>query len=55
VEHLINLNAKSSLNIIRVIKSRKMRLAGHVWKKEECIQFYDGKARKKQTLGKTQT
>jgi hypothetical protein len=45
----------SSPNIIRQIKSRRMRLAGHVarmW--EECVQGFDGKARRKETTWKNE-
>jgi hypothetical protein len=39
----------SSANIIRQIKSR-MRWAGHVARMaEECVQGFDGKARRKET------
>jgi hypothetical protein len=41
----------SSPNIIRQIKSRIMRWAGHVARMgEECVQGFDGKARRKYHL-----
>jgi hypothetical protein len=44
----------SSPDIIRQIKSRRMRWAGHVARMgEECIQGFDGKARRKETTWKT--
>jgi hypothetical protein len=39
----------SSPNIIRQIKSRRMRWAAHV----ACVQDFDGKARRKETTCKT--
>jgi hypothetical protein len=43
-------NLYSSPDIIRQIKSRKMRCAGHVARMgEECVQGSDGKARRKET------
>jgi hypothetical protein len=43
----------SSPNIIRQIKSRRMRWAGHVARMgEECVQGFDGKARRKETTWK---
>jgi hypothetical protein len=43
----------SSPNIIRQIKSRRMRWAGHVaGMGEECVQGFDGKARRKETTWK---
>jgi hypothetical protein len=40
----------SSPSIIRQIKSRRMRWAGHVARMgEECVQCFDGKARRKET------
>jgi hypothetical protein len=43
----------SSPNIIRQIKSRRMRWVGHVARMgEECIQSCDGKARRKETTWK---
>jgi hypothetical protein len=40
----------SSPDIIRQIKSRRMRWAGHVARiGEECVQDFDGKARRKET------
>jgi hypothetical protein len=40
-----------------LIKSRKMRWTGnvHEWGEEECIQDSGGKARRKETTGKTKT
>jgi hypothetical protein len=45
-------NLYSPPNIIRMIKSRRMRRAGHVdhGGKEEYIQGFAAKARKKQTI-----
>jgi hypothetical protein len=44
----------SSQNIIRQNKSRRMRWAGHVARMgEECVQGFDGKARRKETTWKT--
>jgi hypothetical protein len=44
----------SSPNIIRQIKSRRMRWAGHVARiGEECVQGFDGKAKRKETTWKT--
>jgi hypothetical protein len=44
----------SSPNIIRQIKSRRMRWAGHVALiGEECVQGFDGKAKRKETAWKT--
>jgi hypothetical protein len=48
-------NSYSSPSIIRVIKSRRKRWAGHVARKEECIQDIGGKARRKEITGKTKT
>jgi hypothetical protein len=48
----------SSPNIIRIIKLRRMRWAGHVARmrrEEECIEHIDRKARRKETTGKTKT
>jgi hypothetical protein len=46
-------NLYSSPNI-RQIKSRRMRWAGHVARMgEECVQSFDGKARRKETTWKT--
>jgi hypothetical protein len=40
----------SSPNIIRQIKSRRLRWVGHVARVgEECVQGFDGKARRKET------
>jgi hypothetical protein len=45
----------SSPNIIKQIKSRRMRWAGHVARMgEECVQDFDGKARRKETTWKTE-
>jgi hypothetical protein len=44
----------SSSNIIRQIKSRRMRWAGYVARMgEECVQSFNGKARRKETTWKT--
>jgi hypothetical protein len=44
----------SSANIIRQIKSRRMRWSGHEARMgEECVQGFDGKARRKETTCKT--
>jgi hypothetical protein len=46
----------SSPNVVRVIKSRKMRWAGHVARMgvgERCLQGFGWKARRKETAGKT--
>jgi hypothetical protein len=44
----------SSPNIIRQMKSRRMRWVGHVaCMGEECVQGFDGKARRKETTWKT--
>jgi hypothetical protein len=44
----------SSPNIIRQIKSRRMRWAGHVARiGEECAQGFDGNDRRKETTLKT--
>jgi hypothetical protein len=41
-------------NIIRQVKSRRMRWAGHVARMgEECVQGFDGEARRKETTWKT--
>jgi hypothetical protein len=46
-------NLYSSSNIIRQIKSRRMRWAGHVARMgEECVQGFGGKARRKRNLGR---
>jgi hypothetical protein len=42
----------SSLNIFRVIKSRRMRLAGHEGG-ERCLQGFGWEARRQETTGKT--
>jgi hypothetical protein len=44
----------SSPNIIKQIKSRRMRWAGNVARTgEECVQGFDGKSRRKETTWKT--
>jgi hypothetical protein len=44
----------SSPNIIRQIKSRRMRWVGHVaCMGEECVQGFNGKVRRKETTWKT--
>jgi hypothetical protein len=48
----------SSLNIIRIIKSRRMTWAGHVARKGvemDCVEVIDEKARRKETTRKTKT
>jgi hypothetical protein len=41
-------------NIIRQMKPRRMRWVGHVARmREECVQGFDGKARRKETTWKT--
>jgi hypothetical protein len=48
----------SSLSIIRIIRSRRMRWAGHVARiggGEERVQVIGGKARGKETTRKTKT
>jgi hypothetical protein len=47
----------SSPSIIRIIKSRRMRWAGHVAQmgEEECVLVIDRKARGKGTTRKTKT
>jgi hypothetical protein len=49
-------NLYSSPNIIRQIKSRRMRWAGHVARMEgeECVQGFDWKAIRKETTWKTE-
>jgi hypothetical protein len=44
----------STLSIIKIIKSRSMRWAGHVarMREEECIQDIGEKARRKETIRK---
>jgi hypothetical protein len=45
----------SSRNIIRQIKSRRMRWVGHVARMgEECVQGFYEKARRKETTWKTE-
>jgi hypothetical protein len=51
-------NLYSSPSIIRMMKSRRMRWAGHVARmggEEECIYDIGGKSRRKETTGKTKT
>jgi hypothetical protein len=50
-------NLYSSPNIIRMIKSRRMRWAGHVARmgEEECIGNIGGEVRKKETTRTTKT
>jgi hypothetical protein len=44
----------SSPDIIRQVKSRRMRWTGHVARMgEESVQGFGGKARRKETTGKT--
>jgi hypothetical protein len=51
-------NLYSSPDIIRQIKSRRMRWAGHVARmeggEEKCMQGFGGKARRKETTRKTE-
>jgi len=46
----------SSPNLVRVIKSTKMRWVGHValWGEERCIQGFGGKTCRKETTWRTQ-
>jgi hypothetical protein len=48
-------NLYSSPDIIREVKSRRMRWAGHVARmgEERKVQGFDGKARRKETTWKT--
>jgi hypothetical protein len=46
-------NLYSSLNIIRQIKSRRVRRAGHVERREKCT-IFGGKPRQKDTTLKTE-
>jgi hypothetical protein len=49
-------NLYCSPSIIRIIKSRRMRWAGHIarmWKKRNAYRFFSGKARRKETTRKT--
>jgi hypothetical protein len=49
-------NLYSSASIIRMIKTRRMRWAGHVARMGRRMRIgYCGKARRKQTIGKTKT
>jgi hypothetical protein len=50
-------NLNSSPSTIRMIKSRRMRWAGHVARmgEEECIWDIGRKSRRKYTTGKTKT
>jgi hypothetical protein len=46
----------SSPNIVRVIKSRRLRWAGHVarmWEGKSCLQGFDWEIRRQETTGKT--
>jgi hypothetical protein len=46
----------SSPNVVRVIKSRRMRWTGHVacmGEREKCLQCFDWEARREETTGKT--
>jgi hypothetical protein len=48
-------NLYSSHNIVRVIKSRRVRWAGHVSRiggGESCLQGFDWEARREETTGK---
>jgi hypothetical protein len=47
-------NLYSSSSIIRMIKSRRRRWAGHI-REEEFIKDIGGKARRMETTGKTKT
>jgi hypothetical protein len=47
-------NLYSSLNIVRVIKSRRMRWAGHVaCMGERCLQGFGWEAQRQETTAKT--
>jgi hypothetical protein len=48
-------NVYSSTNIVRMIKSRRMRWVGHIagMKEGECMQSFGGKARGKETTMET--
>jgi hypothetical protein len=48
-------NLYSSPNIIRMIKSRRMRWAGHVARMGRRGMYIGGKARRKETTRKTKT
>jgi hypothetical protein len=50
-------NLHSSPIIIRLIKSRRMRWAGHIARKgeEECMYNIGGKVRRKESTGKAKT
>jgi hypothetical protein len=50
-------NLYSSPSIIRMMKSRRMRWAGHVARmgEEKCIQSFGGKARREKTTRKIYT
>jgi hypothetical protein len=48
-------NLYSSTNIVRVIKSRRMRWSGHVARmggEERCLQGFGWEARRQETTGK---
>jgi hypothetical protein len=49
-------NMYSSTNIMKQIKSRRMRWAGHVaCMGEKCVQRFGGKARRKESTRKNET
>jgi hypothetical protein len=43
----------SSPNIVKVIKSRRMRWEGHAWGKEKCLQGFGWEAQREETTRKT--
>jgi hypothetical protein len=45
----------SSVNIVWLIKSKRMQWTGHVWGKERYIQGFGGKTQRKETTWKTHT
>ena len=52
------MNLYSLPHIVRVVKSRRMRWAGHVARiggGERCAQGYSGETRGKEAIGETQT